>query len=58
MLIEPFDIDAYATALARLMSEDELRKQIAANCREKVKRYDLEHVGAAWEQLLDRVTKK
>lgn len=55
VLIEPFDIDAYATALARLMSEDELRKQIAANCREKVKRYDLDHVGRSWEELLARV---
>jgi glycosyltransferase involved in cell wall biosynthesis len=58
VLIEPFDIDAYAAALSRLMSDDDLRQQIAVNCREKVKRYDLEHVGAAWEQLLDRVTKK
>ena len=58
VLVEPFDLDAYAAALARLMSEDDLRRQIAANCREAVKRYDLENVGKRWEQLLDRVTKK
>ena len=58
MLIEPFDIDAYAAALSRLMSDDDLRQQIAANCREKVKRYDLEHVGAAWEQLLEQLAKR
>ena len=58
VLVEPFDINAYAAALARLMSDESLRQQIAANCREKVKRYDLEHVGAAWEELLDRVTKR
>lgn len=56
VLVEPFDLDAYAAALARLMSDESLRQQIAANCREKVKRYDLEHVGAAWEKLLERVT--
>lgn len=58
VLVEPFDLDTYASALSRLMSDDELRKQMAANCREKVKRYDIEHVGRAWEQLLERVTKR
>lgn len=58
VLIEPFDIDAYAAALSRLMSDNDLRQQIAANCREKVKRYDLEHVGAAWEQLLEQLAKR
>jgi glycosyltransferase involved in cell wall biosynthesis len=57
VLIEPFDIDAYAAALARLMSEDELRKQIAVNCREAVKRYDLEHVGRSWEELIASLKK-
>lgn len=58
VLIEPFDLDTYASALSRLMSDDALRQQIAANCRETVKRYDLDHVGAAWEQLLARVSKQ
>lgn len=57
VLIEPFDLDAYAAALSRLMSEAELRQKLAANCREKVKRYDIEHVGRAWERLLNSVSK-
>ncbi|MBR4149131.1 MAG: 6-phosphogluconolactonase, partial [Rikenellaceae bacterium] len=44
--------------IARLMSEDELRRQMAANCREAVKRYDLENVGKRWEQLLTRLTER
>lgn len=52
VLIEPFDLDTYAAALARLMSNDELREQIAANCREKVKNYSIEKVGERWEELL------
>ena len=55
VLIEPYDLDTYAAALARLMSDDRLRQQMAANCREAVKRYDLDHVGRSWEELLARV---
>lgn len=57
VLIEPFDIDAYAAALARLMSDDEQRRQISANCREAVKRYDLDHVGQSWLTLLNGLKK-
>ena len=58
VLIEPFDLDTYAAALARLMSEDELRRQIAANCREKVKAYSIEKVGERWEELLSSLINK
>ena len=55
VLIEPFDLDAFAAALSRLMSDDDLRHQMAANCREKVNNYSIEHVGRAWEQLLEQL---
>lgn len=58
VLIEPFDLDTYAAALARLMSEDELRCKIAANCREKVKAYSIEKVGERWEELLTSLINK
>lgn len=58
VLIEPFDINAFAEALARLMSDEELRRTIATNCRTKVTTYSLDRVGQRWQELLDRVIKE
>ena len=56
ILVEPFDLDAYAEALARLMSDDELRRKIATNCREKVTDYSIDRVGQRWVELLERLS--
>lgn len=56
VLVEPFDLDAYAEALARLMSDDELRQKISKNCCEKVTDYSIDRVGQRWVELLERLS--
>lgn len=55
VLITPFDLDEYAEALARLMRDEQLRKEMAKKCIRKSELYSLESVGAQWERLLENL---
>ena len=52
-LIPPFDIDAYAEKLIRLMLDQSLRLKMGANAIETAKQYEIERIGAQWQQLFD-----
>lgn len=53
VLVPPFDLDAYAEVLARLMRDEELRREMAEKCIRKSELYSLDRVGAQWERLLE-----
>ncbi len=53
--VENGDIDGYATALARLMSDDELRKTIQHNGLENAKRFSPEKSAEQYHALIERL---
>ncbi len=55
VLVPPFDLDAYSEALARLMQDEELRRDMAEKCICKSELYSLDRIGAQWEQLLEKL---
>ena len=56
VLIKPFDIKAYAEALSKLMSNDELRTQIAENGRCAVQRFSSENSLSQWRAILKELS--
>ena len=54
-LIEPFDIEAYAYNLDMLMSDEDLRKQMAKNALINVQKFSHETVGKKWVSLLENI---
>lgn len=55
IIIPDGDVDALASAMKRLMSDEKLRTRIAANGIESAKRYERTNVVSQWESLLNRV---
>ena len=54
-LIEPFDIEAYAYNLDMLMSDEDLRKQMAKNVLINVQKFSHETVSKKWVSLLENI---
>ena len=54
-LKQPFDVDAYAEALYRLMEDDDERKRMAENAKRDVKRFDPDRIMDEWERLFEEV---
>ena len=55
ILVKPFDIDAYAESLLRLMRDDQLRAQMGNRAFESSKRYSIEDIALQWKGLFDEV---
>lgn len=55
VLIEPFDIEAYADALTRLMSDDELRNKIAENGFKHVSNFSEERTARQWIEMINNL---
>ncbi|MDO5035689.1 MAG: glycosyltransferase [Porphyromonas sp.] len=58
VMVEPYDLDAYAVALRALMTDGEKRERMSREGMEWVKRYDIESVVPMWEQLFNELTEK
>ena len=56
VLIPPFDIDAFATALVKLAKDDELRNKMSENVRIQAARFSLEAAAKEYEQLIEQLT--
>lgn len=56
VLIPPFDIDAFATALVKLAKDDELRQKMSENVRSQAARFSLEAAAKEYEQLIEQLT--
>lgn len=57
-LIKPFDTDAYAEALYKLMEDDNERKRLAENAKRDVKSFDPDLIMDQWEKLFGEVLEK
>ena len=55
ILVKPFDIDAYADSLLRLMQDDQLRSQMGNHACESSKQYYIEDIASQWKELFDEV---
>ena len=56
VLIKPFDIDAYAKALSRLITDTDLREKIVMNGSESVKRFSLENTLQQWNSVFNELS--
>lgn len=54
-LIPPFDVDDYAEKLVLLMQNQSLRQEIGMNARKSAEKYELDKIGAQWQQLFDEL---
>ncbi len=54
-LIPPFDLDAYTEALASLMSDEPLRKQMQQNVLNKARLYDIAEIVKQWDALFKKI---
>lgn len=52
VLVKPFDLDEYANALNRLMSEDRRREDMSQAARQAIAKFSPRAVYTAWNQLL------
>ena len=55
ILVKPFDIDAYAESLLRLMRDDNLRAQMGNRACESSKRYTIDTIALQWKDLFDEL---
>lgn len=55
VLVKSFDIQAYADELLRLMNDKKESKQLALNCIEKSKKYDINSVINLWISLFNKL---
>ncbi len=55
VLVKPFDIDEYADALSRLMSDDNLRNRIAENGRQHVAEFSEERTAQQWINMINKL---
>ena len=54
-LIPPFDVDAYAEKLIRLILDELLRREIGANARKSSQRYAIDDIANQWKQLFEEL---
>ena len=55
ILVSPFDTDAYADGLLRLIRDDQFRCQLGKCAHETSKRYFIEDIALQWKALFDEV---
>ena len=55
-LIPPFDVDAYAEKIVKLIQDEELRRKMGANASASSRRYAIEDIAERWKQLFDELT--
>jgi glycosyltransferase involved in cell wall biosynthesis len=55
IVVPPRNLDAFADALARLMSDEGLRRSLGRAARESVRRFAPDAVVLQWEQVFDLV---
>lgn len=53
LLIKPFDMEAYAAELSKLMSDSNHRHSLAVRARECGSKYLLENIGRQWDSLIN-----
>ena len=58
LLAENGDTHALAQQLLRMMGDDRLRSQMAANAVQNVQRFSIAHIAAQWKALFDDVLQK
>jgi glycosyltransferase involved in cell wall biosynthesis len=58
ILVKPFDVDAYADSLLRLIQDDQLRCQMGKRAHESSQRYLIEDIAQKWKDLFDEITAK
>ena len=51
VLVKPFSINEYANKLASLMSDEDERNRMSANCITDVTRFSLDNIVNQWEDL-------
>jgi len=54
-LITPFDVDAYAEKLIKLILDETLRREIGANARKSSQRYAIDDIANQWKQLFEEL---
>jgi glycosyltransferase involved in cell wall biosynthesis len=57
MLVPVDDVGALATTMAALMDDEGRRKQLGERATTVTERFNIQHVVATWESLLDQVTR-
>ncbi len=55
ILCEPDDVEALASALKKMMEDEDYRKKVQQNAVERSKFYDMEHTMNRWEEYLNKV---
>ncbi|MEV0380153.1 glycosyltransferase [Nonomuraea sp. NPDC050643] len=55
VLVPPGDVDAFATALARLMDDEEERRRLGADARARAEAFRLDHVLDRWESMFAHI---
>lgn len=56
-LIEPFDVDAYASKLGELMDSEDLRISMSKATKETLPRYSEEAIAKQWRQLINELSR-
>lgn len=54
-LIPPFDVDEFAEKLVSLMQNQSLRQEMGMNARKSAEKYEMDKIGAQWQQLFDEL---
>ncbi|WP_019631459.1 glycosyltransferase family 4 protein [Actinomadura atramentaria] len=57
LLVPAEDVAALARALDRAMTDEDLRRRLGERAVETARRYDLDAVGARWDELLDELVR-
>ena len=55
ILCEPDDVEALASALKKMMKDENYQKQVQQNAVERSKFYDIEHTMNRWEEYLEKI---
>ena len=57
LVVEKFDLDAYAKAMYMISTNEELRNRYAKNSRIKAKEFSIDYISQIWENELKRICK-